>query len=101
MACTRKSIVPHCFLSSANTASTEAMSSTSQGMAILRADRFGERLDPPAERLALVGEGELRAVRGERPGDAPGDRMVVGDPHHQAALALHQLRHGVLTRPAA
>ena len=32
MAWTRKSIVPHCFLISAKTASTEAMSSTSQGI---------------------------------------------------------------------
>ena len=35
MAWTMKSIVPHCFLISANTASTEAMSSTSQGRMIL------------------------------------------------------------------
>ena len=35
MAWTRKSIEPHCFFSSANTASTEAMSSTSQGRTIL------------------------------------------------------------------
>ena len=35
MAWTRKSIVPHCFLISANTASTEATSSTSQGSTIL------------------------------------------------------------------
>ena len=47
-----------------------------------------------AERLALVGEGERRALRGERARDAPGDRVIVGDPHDQPALALHQLRHG-------
>ena len=35
MAWTRKSIEPHCFFSSANTASTEAMSSTSHGSTIL------------------------------------------------------------------
>ncbi len=61
----------------------------------LAADRFGERLDPPAERLALIGEGKLGAVRGQRLGDAPGDRMIVGDAHHQAALALHQFGHQV------
>ena len=33
------------------------------------------------------------AMRGERPRDAPGDRMIVGDPHDQAALTLHQPRH--------
>ena len=83
------------------------------------ADRGGERLDPLAERVALIGEGELRPVRGERPGDAPGDRVVVGDPHDQPALAVHQPVHasdalcrchrvrivapdaGTLTHPAA
>ena len=48
------------------------------------------------ERLALVGEGERRAgvVAGLR--DAPGDGLVVGDAHDQAALAAHQSgRHDV------
>ena len=61
------------------------------------ADRLGERLDAASERLALVGEGERRAMGGKRPGDAPGDRVVVGDPHDQPALALHQLRHATRT----
>ena len=51
-------------------------------------DRFRQRLDPPAERLALIGEGEFGAMIRQRLGDAPGDRMIVGHTHHQAALAL-------------
>ena len=58
----------------------------------LRADRLRQRLDALAERVALIGEGELGAVRRKRPGDAPGDRMIVGDAHDQPALALHQTR---------
>ena len=56
-------------------------------------DGLRQRLDAAAERLALIGEGERRAVRGERLRNAPGDRVVVGDPHDQPALALHQPRH--------
>jgi hypothetical protein len=57
------------------------------------ADQARERLDPLAERLALIREGELRAMRRERLGDAPGDRVVIRDPHDQSALALHQTLH--------
>ena len=57
------------------------------------AERAGERGDASTERLALVGEGELRPVRGKDLGDAPGDGMVVRDAHDQAALALHQTAH--------
>src|SRR5262249_59223372 len=56
-------------------------------------DRLRERHDPLAERLALIGKREHRTVRGERAGDPPGDRVVVGDPHDQPALALHQRLH--------
>ena len=56
-------------------------------------ERLCQRLDAPAESLALVGERERRTVRRQPAGDAPGDRMVVGDPHDQPALALHELRH--------
>ncbi len=56
----------------------------------LRADQLGERLHAPAERVALIGEGELGAVRRERARDAPRDRVIVRNPHHEAALALHQ-----------
>jgi hypothetical protein len=41
------------------------------------------RLDP----LALVGEGELGAALGQTPRDRPGDRALVRDAEHQAALA--------------
>ena len=91
MAWTRKSSEPHCSAMAANTASTEATSSTSQGSTSEAAERLRQRLHAPAERLALIGEGERRALGGERLGDAPGDRVVVGDPHDQPALALHQL----------
>ena len=101
MAWTRKSIVPHCFSISANTASTEAMSSTSQGSTMLAPSDSASGLTRLAERLALIGEGELGAVRGQRLGDAPGDRVVVGDPHDQAALALHQSRHRFAVMPIA
>ena len=55
----------------------------------MRAELGGERLDALLQRVALVGERELRAgcVRGR--GDAPGERAVVGDAHDQPALAAH------------
>ena len=53
--------------------------------------QFGsERLDALLERIALVGEGELRALGGTGLGDTPGDGPVVGNPHDEAALASHQ-----------
>ena len=60
------------------------------------ADLVGQRLDAPAERFALIGEGELGAVLGEFLRDAPGDRMIVGDAHDKAALALHQSVHAAI-----
>src|ERR1700676_2227191 len=56
-------------------------------------ERLRQRLDAFAERLALIGEGELGAMRCEHLGDAPSDRVIVGDAHNQAALALHQSLH--------
>ena len=56
----------------------------------VRTKLLGERGHALQDRLALIGEGELRAMLAELSGDAIGDRMVVGDPHHEAALALHQ-----------
>ena len=35
----------------------------------------------------------IRAVLGQHPRDPPGDRVIVRDPHDEAALALHQSRH--------
>ena len=55
-----------------------------------RPEALGERQDAFAQGVALVGEGEFGPLGGDRLGDAPGDRMVVGDAHHEAALAAHQ-----------
>ena len=59
----------------------------------LRADALGERLDALAERLALIGEGHLRAMGVQGARDAPGDRVLVGDAHDEAALVVHQGEH--------
>ena len=58
----------------------------------LGADGFGERDGAPSERSALIGEGKLGALTVQHPGDAPGDRTVVGDAHHQPSLSGHQRR---------
>jgi hypothetical protein len=60
------------------------------GQRKLRAETLGERQDALAQGVALVGEGELGPLSGDRLGDAPGDRMIVRDAHHEAALAVHQ-----------
>ena len=48
---------------------------------------LGEGLDPLAQGIALIGEGEFGAVGAGAAGDAPGDRAVVGDPEDDAPLA--------------
>ena len=58
-----------------------------------RSGLLGERLHALEQRVALIGEGELGAMRVQRLGDAPGDRVVVGDPHDQPAFSFHQPRH--------
>ena len=55
-----------------------------------RAQRFGERLDAPTQRLGLIGEGQLGPMFTKRPGDPPGDRVAVGHAHDQPALAGHK-----------
>src|SRR5690606_38985896 len=50
----------------------------------------GERFNPLAERLALIGKSEFRTLLGQRLGDTPRDRPVVRDPHDEAALSCHQ-----------
>ena len=72
------------------------MSSTSHGMIILAPTDSASGFTRLAERVALIGEGQFRAVRRQRLGDTPSDRVVIGDAHDQAALALHQLGHGQL-----
>ena len=47
-----------------------------------------QRPHPLFQRLALIGESEFRALIGSSLGNAPGNRTVVGNAHHQAALAL-------------
>ena len=42
--------------------------------------------------IALIGEGDFRALTRQHPRDPPGDGMVVGHTHHQSALAGHQSR---------
>ena len=59
-----------------------------------RADAFGQRPYPFAERLALVGKGHFGAVPVEDVGDPPGDRTIVGDAHDQALLAGHERAFG-------
>ena len=92
-ACTRKSIVPHLLLDRVENRVDRGDVLDVAGHDQSRADRFGERLHALGQRVALIGEGELGAVRGQRLGDAPGDGVVVGDPHHQPAFSLHQSRH--------
>ena len=55
----------------------------------LGADGCGERLQALGLRIALIGEGDFRALRGQRARDSPGDGMVVRHAHHQSAFALH------------
>ena len=64
------------------------------------AERLRQRRHALAERLALIGEGEFRAVLAQGLGDAPGNGMVVGDAHDEAALSLHQTVHSE-TSPCA
>jgi hypothetical protein len=63
-----------------------------------------QRLDPPLQRIALMGESDIGALRPARFGDAPGDRAVIGNSHDQAALAAHEargFRHALLAPLAA
>src|SRR5690606_11053661 len=54
---------------------------------------LGQRLDALEKCLPLIGEGQLRAMRMQGLGDAPGKRLVVGKPHDESALASHKARH--------
>ena len=90
MACTTKSSVPQVFCAAANTASMVAGSGHVAMTEHARADLLRQRLDALLQRIALIGEGDLGALGAAGPGDAPGQRPVVGDPQDQAALAAHQ-----------
>jgi pyridoxamine 5'-phosphate oxidase len=63
------------------------------------ADLLGQRLHPFEQLFALVGKRQFRAFVGHGLRDAPGDRLVVGQPHDQSAFACHQA-HGRLRRLA-
>ena len=56
----------------------------------LGAHLLRQRLDPLPDGVALIGERDLGALIGHGLGDAPGDRAVIGDAEHDAALARHQ-----------
>ena len=53
---------------------------------------LGERAHALAQRFALVGEGQLRALRGRLLGDPVSNRAIVGDAEHEPALACQQSR---------
>jgi hypothetical protein len=72
------------------TASSEAASCTSAGITMIRAEALGERDHPPPEALALVGEGELGAVRGSTRAMPQAIEWSLATPEDQAALARHQ-----------
>ncbi len=96
MAWTTKSSLPQrSFDGGENACRPMRHSSTSHGRQEFEPSFGRQRLHALAQRLALIGEGQFGALRGQRLGDAPGDGVVVGDPHDQAAFALHHSRHGL------
>ena len=54
------------------------------------AERFGQRADALVDEALDRGEADLGAFSVQRPGDPPGDRMVVRDPEDQRRLAVEQ-----------
>ena len=64
MACTTKSSPPHFSRSAANTAIDARNVLDIAGQYGIGTERLRQRLDTFAERLALIGEGELGALRG-------------------------------------
>ncbi len=59
----------------------------------IAAHLFRQRADALLERFALVGKGQFRPMLRQLPGDAPCQRLVVGEPHDQPALTCHQPAH--------
>ena len=55
-----------------------------------RLQRFDQWHHPLAEQVALVGKGQFGARIVQGLGDAPGDGVLVGHAHDQAAFALHE-----------
>ena len=58
----------------------------------LGTDAFSERQGTAAEGATLIGECKFGAVAMQHAGDAPGDRAIIGDAHHQSPLPGHQRR---------
>src|SRR5205085_8804367 len=54
---------------------------------------LGKRAHALLHRLALIGESEFGAVRGQLLRNPPGERAVVGEAHDQAPLSCHQAGH--------
>ncbi len=55
-----------------------------------RADQFGEWSDALVDQAFDRRESDVGALRVQRLGDAPRDRVVVGDPEHERVLAVEQ-----------
>ena len=51
---------------------------------------FGQRFNALLEGVPLVGQRYFSALRGDRLGDALGNRAIVRDAHDQTAFACHQ-----------
>ena len=64
----------------------------------VNAELLGKRPDALSLRLALEGKGQLGTLCRHRLGNAPGNRVIIGNTHDQPALALHQILHA--TRPS-
>ena len=67
------------------------------------AQLLSQRLNALFKGTGLKGQGKLCTLLAQFLGDPIGDGMVVGDAHHQAALALHKSAHFIrpLRCPAA
>ena len=56
----------------------------------VRAQLRGKRIDPFFERLTLIGKRQFRPGPGQCLGDAPGNGLVIGEPHDQPTFSCHQ-----------
>ena len=57
----------------------------------VHADGFDQRAHAALQTVALIGERDLGALGSQLARNAPGDGVLVGDAHHDAALAFHQV----------
>ena len=53
-------------------------------------EAFRERPNPPAERVALIGERKPGVLTVQCPGDAPGERSLIRHAHDEPLLPGHQ-----------